>query len=132
MNGSLSKVVGPIAIRPITTPVANMTAPAPTGKAEKAAREFESMLLTSLFDSLQKSFAFDAKDDTAGASDYRQMGTRALAEAISERGGIGIARLILSHLQAPDGPKGSGKSGTGVPPPSKVSGDGADLINEVS
>jgi Rod binding domain-containing protein len=105
----------------ITTPapmtLENMTAPPPGGKAEKAARAFESVLLTSLFDSLQKSFAFDAQDDTAGASDYRLMGTRAMAEAISERGGIGIARLILDHLQSPKGP---GKNGTEVPPQAKV------------
>ena len=80
----------------------------PSGKAEKAARDFEGVLLTSLFDSLEKSFSFDAEDDpnTPGASDYRLMGTRALAEAVSAAGGIGIARLVLSHLQTP---KGSGE-----------------------
>lgn len=74
-----------------------------SGKAEKAAREFESTLLASLFDSLQKSFSFDADDQTPGAADYRLMATRALAEAVSEGGGIGIARMVLSHLQAPSG-----------------------------
>ena len=74
-----------------------------SGKAEKAAREFESTLLASLFDSLQKSFSFDADDQTPGVADYRLMATRALAEAVSEGGGIGIARMVLSHLQAPSG-----------------------------
>jgi Rod binding domain-containing protein len=68
------------------------------GKSAKAARDFESVLLTSLFDSLQKSFAFDSQDSTPGSSDYRLMGTRALAEAVAASGGIGIARLILRHL----------------------------------
>ncbi len=67
-------------------------------KSAKAARDFESVLLTSLFDSLAKSFAFDPQDSTPGAGDYRLMGTRALAEAVSAGGGIGIARLILRHL----------------------------------
>jgi Rod binding domain-containing protein len=99
-------------------PVTAVTAPPPAGKTEKAAREFESVLLTSLFDSLQKSFAFDAQDNdgTPGAGDYRLMGTRALAEAVSEHGGIGIARLILKHLQGPEVP---GKEGTKVPSQAK-------------
>ncbi len=110
----------PNTARSITASVANMTAAPPAGKTEKAAREFESVLLTSLFDSLQKSFAFDPEDDTAGASDYRLMGTRAMAEAISERGGIGIARLILDHLQSAKGPS---KDGTEVSPPAQVLDD---------
>jgi len=70
----------------------------PIGKGEKAAHDFESLLLTSLFDSLQKTFAWDHEDGTPGAGDYRLMGTRALAEAVSAGGGIGIARLIVNHL----------------------------------
>ncbi|MGA9642677.1 MAG: hypothetical protein WBQ72_14870 [Terriglobales bacterium] len=70
----------------------------PPGKTAKAAEEFESVLLTSLFDSLQKSFAFDPKDETPGAADYRLMGTRAMAEAVAAGGGIGIAKLIVKHL----------------------------------
>ena len=79
--------------------IATTTAPASAAaKSAKAARDFESVLLTSLFDSLQKSFAFDPQDSTPGAGDYRLMGTRVLAEAVSAGGGIGIARLILRHL----------------------------------
>jgi Rod binding domain-containing protein len=71
-------------------------------KNEKAARDFEAMLLTPVLDSLQKTFAGDSKDaKTPGASDYRQMGSQALAQAIAARGGIGIAQLILRHLQPP-------------------------------
>lgn len=95
MNASLSAAVGRIT-----------TAMPPAGKTEKAARDFESVLLTSLFDSLQKSFAFDAQDETPGASDYRLMGTQALAKAVADGGGIGIGRLILRHLHAPKGPGG--------------------------
>jgi len=79
------------------------TAGPPLGKGEKAARDFEAILLTSLLDSLQKTFS-SVEDSTPGASDYRLMGTQALASAIAERGGIGIARLILGHLPAPKVP----------------------------
>ncbi len=70
-------------------------------KNEKAARDFEALLLTPVLDSLQKTFAGDDDAKTPGASDYRQMGTQALAQAIADRGGIGIARLIVRHLQPP-------------------------------
>lgn len=83
--------------------------PLPDAKAvlknQKAARDFEALLLTPVLDSLQKTFSGDADDKTAGASDYRHMATEALTQAIAERGGIGIAQLILRHL---DGPKVSG------------------------
>ena len=77
------------------------TSSPPLGKAQKAARDFEAMLLTSLLDSLQKTFSGPSEDGSAGASDYRLMGTQALASAVAARGGIGIARLILRHMQPP-------------------------------
>jgi Rod binding domain-containing protein len=77
-------------------------------KNEKAARDFEAVLLTPVFDALQKTFAGDREEDkTAGASDFRQMGSQALAQAIAARGGIGIAKLILRHLPPPNLPSGS-------------------------
>jgi peptidoglycan hydrolase FlgJ len=91
----------------------NMTATSPAAlkaglKNEKAARDFEAMLLTPMLDSLQKTFAGHSGDaNIPGASDYRQMATAALAQAIAARGGIGIAQLILRHF---DPPKVSGGS----------------------
>ena len=71
-------------------------------KNEKAARDFEAMLLTPVLDSLQKTFAGDSGNSkTPGASDYRLMATQALAQSIAARGGIGIAHLILRHLETP-------------------------------
>jgi Rod binding domain-containing protein len=80
---------------------ANLPTAKTVAKNEKAARDFEAMLLTPVLDSLQKTFAGDDDAKTPGASDYRQMGTQALAQAIAARGGIGIAQLILRHLQPP-------------------------------
>ena len=80
----------------------NPTAAKAVLKNEKAARDFEAMLLTPVFDALQKTFAGDSEDSkTPGASDYRQMGSQALGQAIAARGGIGIAQLVLRHLQPP-------------------------------
>jgi Rod binding domain-containing protein len=80
------------------------TSAPPLGKGAKAARDFEAILLASLMDSLQKTFSGVAQDSTPGASDYRLMGTQTLAAAIADHGGIGIARLILGHLQTPKVP----------------------------
>ena len=89
MNVDLSSELGRIAT----------SAPArQTGKAEKAARDFESVLLTSIFDALQKTFAWDHEDSTPGASNYRLMATRAIAEAVAANGGFGIGKFILRHL----------------------------------
>jgi Rod binding domain-containing protein len=84
-------------------PAANPPAAKAVLKNEKAARDFEALLLTPVLDSLQKTFAGDSKDaKTPGASDYRLMATQALAQSIAAaRGGIGIAQLILRHLQPP-------------------------------
>ncbi len=72
----------------------------PIGRGAKAAREFEAILLTQLLDSLQKTFSGVSADQTPGASDYRLMGTQALAAEIAKQGGIGITRLLLRYLPA--------------------------------
>ena len=85
----------------IPPPAANLPDAKALAKSEKTARDFEALLLTPVLDSLQKTLAGDEEGKTPGASDYRQMGTQALAQAIAARGGIGLAQLILRHLQPP-------------------------------
>lgn len=81
-------------------PAANPPSAKAILKDEKAARDFEAMLLTPVLDSLQKTFGGDSEDSkTPGASDYRHMATQALAQSIAARGGIGIAQMILRHLE---------------------------------
>jgi Rod binding domain-containing protein len=70
----------------------------PVTKAEKAAHDFEGVLLGSLLDSLQKTFSGTTDQDDAGVStNYSAMGTQALASAIASRGGIGVAQMILQQ-----------------------------------
>ena len=93
-----------ITLAPVSTPLPAANPPDAKAvlKNEKAACDFEALLLTPVLDSLQKTFAGDSEDaKTPGASDYRQMATQALAQSIAARGGIGIARLILRHLEPP-------------------------------
>jgi peptidoglycan hydrolase FlgJ len=69
--------------------------PAGKTKAERAAREFEAVLLGSLLSSLQKTFAGTPGGNSSENSNYTAMGTQALASAMAARGGLGIAQLIL-------------------------------------
>jgi len=86
----------------IPPPAASLPSAKAVAKNEKAARDFEAMLLTPVLDALQKTFAGDSEDSKMpGASDYRLMATQALAQSMAARGGIGIARLILRHLEPP-------------------------------
>jgi Rod binding domain-containing protein len=74
--------------------------PAPT-RAAKAAREFESFLVGSLLDSLEKTFATVPGDtDTPGQDEYSYLGRQALASAVTAAGGLGIAKMIEKHLGA--------------------------------
>lgn len=66
-------------------------------KAEKAACDFESILLSSLLESLQKTFGGISEDDASGSSNYAVMGTQALALALAAAGGIGIAQMVLQQ-----------------------------------
>jgi Rod binding domain-containing protein len=82
------------------------SAAAPEAKAvrknAKAASDFEAMLLAPVLEALQKTFSGPEQDgSTPGASDYRRMATEALAQAMAERGGIGIAKMVLQHLHPP-------------------------------
>jgi Rod binding domain-containing protein len=71
--------------------------PAGKTKAEKAAQDFEAVLLGSLLESLQKTFSGASEDRPVGSENYAAMGTQALASAMSAHGGIGIAQMILQQ-----------------------------------
>ena len=90
MNVDLTGALGQIA----TTAAPSKEA----SKGEKAAQDFESVLLTSVFESLEKTFSWDHEDSAPGASSYRAMETKALADAVAAQGGIGIGKFILRHL----------------------------------
>jgi Rod binding domain-containing protein len=70
------------------------------GKGAKAAREFEAQLIGTVLESLEKSFAaLPGQDAIAGEDDYNYLGTQALASAVADGGGFGIAKLIAAHLE---------------------------------
>ena len=87
-------------------------------RGAKAAREFEANLIASLLQSLEETFAsVPGKTDLPGADNYNYLGTQALAGAIADHGGFGIAKMILQHMPNVHEGKGStGDSSLGGPP----------------
>ena len=75
------------------------------GKIEKAARDFESILLGEWLQQAEKSFGTvpgsdPDKDADPGHDQFQSIGCEYLAGAISKAGGIGLAAMITKHLKA--------------------------------
>jgi Rod binding domain-containing protein len=69
-------------------------------KLRQAAGEFESMLLSNLWKSMKSSFEGDEtefSDPAHGALD--DWGMQAMCGAVGKAGGLGIAKMILKHLE---------------------------------
>ena len=68
-------------------------------KLEKAAGEFESILLASMWKSMKQSFGTtdDASDPAHGTLD--DWGIEIMSGAVGKAGGLGIGKLILKHLE---------------------------------
>jgi len=70
-------------------------------KLQKAAGEFESILLTTFWKSMKNSFGDtdDNPDDPAHGT-LEDFAVQAMAGAVGKAGGLGIGNLILKHLSA--------------------------------
>ena len=81
---------------------AGLATPSPhLDRGPKAAREFEAHLISSLLESIEKTFsALPREDKMPGADDYNYLGMQSLAEGLAARGGFGIADMIARHLPA--------------------------------
>jgi Rod binding domain-containing protein len=69
----------------------------PGEKSLKAAREFESILLRHMLESMQKTAELGGKSHTNSA--YQSMATEALADGIERGGGLGLAELVAKTLE---------------------------------
>jgi Rod binding domain-containing protein len=81
----------------LSTP-ASGTAASP--KLVKAAREFEAILLQNWLEKMNKSMASDSDSQDAAHDTITSMGAQAVATALSARGGIGLAGMLLQHLES--------------------------------
>lgn len=73
-------------------------------KLLSSARQFEAILIAKWLDEAEASFAKLPGDDNDPAADpgqdqFRSMAQQFLAESISSAGGLGIAAMIVKHLQ---------------------------------
>lgn len=73
----------------------------PQRRAE-AAKQFEAMLVERLLKTMRPDTPSDPETEALSGSDtYRDLAEQQLARALAERGGLGIARMILQHLREP-------------------------------
>lgn len=80
--------------------VATFSAPAPSQtRLRKAAQEFEGELLSCLLKPLEHAFSgISDSDSTLGSDEYGDMSIRALSDAISRSGGIGLSTMVMRQL----------------------------------
>jgi Rod binding domain-containing protein len=69
-------------------------------KLRRAATEFESILISTLWRSMKGSFDFDDSDSTdQGGSGFEDMAIQSMSQALSKSGGFGLGKLIIKHLE---------------------------------
>jgi Rod binding domain-containing protein len=82
--------------RPATS--ANSTSPE-VSKLRKAAGEFESILLESLWKSMKETFSDPDEDADPTLKGFDDWGIQAMASAVGNSGGLGIKNMILKYLE---------------------------------
>lgn len=69
-------------------------------KLRKAAGDFESILLASMWKSMKQSFGTSESDDADPAhGTLDDWGIEIMSSAVGKAGGLGIGKMILKHLQ---------------------------------
>jgi len=96
-------------------------------KLKKAAGDFESILLASMWKSMKQSFGTSEADDSDPAhGTLDDWGIEVMSGAVGKAGGLGIAKLILKHLEPTLNPE-SGPNSQDSAKPFVVS---ADVLGE--
>jgi flagellar protein FlgJ len=108
-------MLGTIGAGLVTTAEPSGARPSPDPRLVPAAREFEASLMKELLEPLQHDPLFDSGNDAESADGsgnaLMSFGSEALAKAISDRGGFGIANSILAHFAQHEKPTGTAESG---------------------
>jgi Rod binding domain-containing protein len=68
-------------------------------RLHKAAGEFESILLESLWKSMKETFSDPDEDADPTLKSFDEWGMQALASAVGNSGGLGIKNMILKYLE---------------------------------
>ena len=117
--------MGPAIPPPVESPEQTFAGASPrkqsASKLEQSAREFESILLQSWLEKMNQSFVGASASQDPAHDTVSSLGSQAIASALAARGGIGIAAMLLRHLQASKGieetsvQQNFAPSGTGLP-----------------
>ena len=71
-------------------------------RTAEAAKQFEALLVEHLLKTMRQATQSDQDSDRlSGSETYLDMAEQQLARALAERGGLGIARMVLKHIQKP-------------------------------
>jgi len=84
--------------RPQSTSSGNSDSPE-LSKLRKAAGEFESILLASLWKSMKETFSDPDEDADPTLKSFDDWGIQAMASAVGNSGGLGIKNMILKYLE---------------------------------
>lgn len=86
--------------QPVAAEMTTGTDPASQAKLVDAAHQFEGILLEQMLKSMQVGKDGDDSDESSdgGQDTMRSFGVQAMAQAISQRGGLGIAQQIIQKV----------------------------------
>jgi len=98
-------------------------------KLRKAAGDFESILLASMWKSMKQSFGTSDSDFEADPAHgtLEDWGIEIMSSAVGRAGGLGIGKLILKHLEPHAHKEQQGANSAHLP---KLSADSADITVE--
>ena len=102
MVGASTSIAGPVGTQADRV-IKQGTASVENGKIDKSSKEFEAILLGSWLQQAEQSFGSlpggdDEDDADPGRDQFQGMAMQSLGTSMSNSGGIGIAKMIASHL----------------------------------
>lgn len=77
-------------------------------KLQKAAGDFESILLATLWKGMKAGLGGDESDSDPAHGTLEDWGIEIMSTAVGRVGGLGIGKLILEHLDPKSAPRGPG------------------------
>ena len=101
LAGAAAATLAPLNVSlPVVTPAkSGMSSSAELLKLSKAAGEFESILLASLWKSMKETFSDPDEDSDPTLKSFDDWGIQAMASAVGNSGGLGIKNMILKYLE---------------------------------
>ena len=87
------------ALAPALAQADSANSAAAKNKLVKAAGEFESMMLESLWKSMKETFKDPDEDSDPILENFDDWGLHAMASAVGQQGGLGIKNMIVKYLE---------------------------------